>query len=393
MSVNKSKNVKKVPAPGKKASNTASSSKLRKVSTDGKKNSALQSSNPKSSNKLENAINYLKNNKGKVAGRAIQAAALTAHIVGLSKKLAIQNFASKAKNFITDTIPITKAILGEIFSESYEIGEVLGSGTFGSVFNAIDKKTGDKVIIKKATAVNPLYLPVVDNELQILRKIKKINNKYLAKYITHKYYKDNIYIVFASEYTTNLVTIIESNISDDIKEKIFYNCIKGLQVLHANKIAHNDIKWENIIGDKNTGSIKYIDFGLSCTGLCIGGAQNIGTDITMAPERKSLNNLPTITNGLKIALKTDVWSLGVVLYYLMYNKHPYSAYKLKTLRFLEDYKYNIIYDDKVVDKKYNDILRSMLEVDPDRRTDIGKISVPRNISSNAGPAKFFFGLF
>jgi hypothetical protein len=46
-----------------------------------------------------------------------------------------------------------------------------------------------------------------------------------------------------------------------------------------------------------------------------------------------------------------------------------------------------------VDKKYNDILRSMLEVDPDRRTDIGKISVPRNISSNVGPAKFFFGLF
>jgi serine/threonine protein kinase len=199
--------------------------------------------------------------------------------------------------------------------------------------------------------------------------------------------------VFAGEYTTNLATIIESNISDDIKEKIFYNCIKGLQVLHVNRIAHNDIKWENIIGDKNTGSIKYIDFGISCSGLCIGGDQKIGSGPTMAPERKFPNDIPAIINGLKIALKTDVWSLGVVLYYLMYNKHPYSAYKLNNSFFFEDYKYNIIYDDKVVDKKYNDILRSMLEEDPIKRIDVGKIYVPRNISSNAAPAKFFFGLF
>lgn len=90
--------------------------------------------------------------------------------------------------------------------------------------------------------------------------------------------------------------------------------------LHSMSIAHRDIKLDNIVVSQDLTEIKFIDFG-----LCIDFSkcenqktkQFCGTIQYMPPEilqKKSYN-----------PKKADIWSLGVLLYRILYNRYPYTG--------------------------------------------------------------------
>jgi serine/threonine protein kinase len=96
---------------------------------------------------------------------------------------------------------------------------------------------------------------------------------------------------------------------------------EGLSHLHAEKIIHYDIKPGNVLFDKN-GNVKLADFGLSkildeCGKEIDLTSQGAGTYWYLPPEcfKKGKNT--------RISSKVDVWSLGVVLYQMIYNKKPF----------------------------------------------------------------------
>ena len=145
----------------------------------------------------------------------------------------------------------------------YEIIKSIGDGTFGNVYEAINKITKEKVAIKKLKQkINSWEKCMNQSEVYFLRKLNHPNIIKLLEVIKEK--NDDISLVF--EYCDcNLYELIKSHkrnklsISEGQIQNIIYSITLGLSHLHSNNIMHRDLKPENILicGNEN----KIADFG------------------------------------------------------------------------------------------------------------------------------------
>ena len=91
--------------------------------------------------------------------------------------------------------------------------------------------------------------------------------------------------------------------------------------MNKKKIIHRDIKPSNIlinIDKLNKVTIKLSDYGSSIKIDTYETKSINGTPITMAPEvLKGENNL--------ICSKSDIWSLGIIIYYMLFKEYPYNG--------------------------------------------------------------------
>lgn len=104
--------------------------------------------------------------------------------------------------------------------------------------------------------------------------------------------------------------------------------MSAVKYIHDRNIIHRDIKLDNIlINDQRYSSVakrevKLIDFGFA-TELTSSLSVTYGTPSYMSPEM--------LTPAASYNEKTDIWSSGVVLYVLLYNKFPFSGNNEKDL--------------------------------------------------------------
>ena len=242
----------------------------------------------------------------------------------------------------TESIKIDKKLLigkaeGDI-REKYKIGKKLGAGSYGEVYLSTDKKTNKKVAIKvvpkQKSQINESN-PEINNEIEILKTIEHQN---IVKIYEFYEGKKNFYIV--TEYCN------EGNLKKKIDQKefiteidaaaIMFQLFSAMAYCNQNKIMHRDLKAENImLNDKTLYGLPYvkiIDFGTAK--ICENEFENlvIGTLYYMAPE--VLNK--------KYTYKCDMWSLGVILYYLFTKRLPFKAKNKPQLSYyIQNCKYNI----------------------------------------------------
>merc|ERR1719253_55789 len=107
--------------------------------------------------------------------------------------------------------------------------------------------------------------------------------------------------------------------------------LEAVEVIHDERIVHGDLKPANFLLVNN--EVKLIDFGIAKSvhddTTNIARTQQVGTVSYMAPEAVGMDykqgaggNLPK--NKLKYGRKADVWSLGIILYQLVFRKTPFA---------------------------------------------------------------------
>ena len=127
---------------------------------------------------------------------------------------------------------------------------------------------------------------------------------------------ENFYLFF-EEIGENLFNFIKKNgkISENMTKKIFKQIVEGLHHIHESNIAHNDLKPENILILDNY-RILIIDFGYSYH-LKNNYINNfMGSIEYSSPER--LKNIP------HCGKKSDIWSLGIILFNLLTGYYPWT---------------------------------------------------------------------
>jgi len=234
-------------------------------------------------------------------------------------------FSGKYRNFYTLSKEATeiwvekiKASLGNRdINEFYDIQEQIGKGSFGSIKLAINKRTKEKVAVKVVQKKTAISVELVYFEIQIM---KKCNNQNIVKYIDHFETSKAIYIVMEYLAGTTLSDYLKSrtSMSEKSTAKIIYQIANGINYLHSIDVVHRDIKPSNVIllrvGNKL--QVKIIDFGLS---KILGKEESLnefaGSMIYSAPEvvRRDAYNT-----------KVDIWSLGMVIYFMMCRQFPFD---------------------------------------------------------------------
>ena len=223
---------------------------------------------------------------------------------------------------------ITK-LVEPLFLENFEIQDFLGSGSESIVYKVLIKKIKINVAMKIFTTKNKEKSIININEIKITKKLK--HNNIINYYFSTELKKNELYCII-TDYAKygNLKEfhdkLLDNNyLSESLLCFFTYQILNGLKYIHLRKICHFDLKPHNIVIDEYL-NIKIIDFSVSLDYSNINTNQIQlpfrGTPFYMAPEvikRKIIN--------LKDINKVDLYSLGVILYYLAFKSYPFGLNK------------------------------------------------------------------
>uniref|UniRef100_A0A5B7AQ77 non-specific serine/threonine protein kinase n=1 Tax=Davidia involucrata TaxID=16924 RepID=A0A5B7AQ77_DAVIN len=209
----------------------------------------------------------------------------------------------------------------------YEIGKLLGHGTFAKVYLARNIQTNENVAIKvldKEKILKGGLMAHIKREISILRLVRHPNIVQLFEVMATK-----AKIFFVMEYVRGgelFNKVAKGRLKEQIARKYFQQLISAVGFCHARGVFHRDLKPENLLLDEN-GDLKVSDFGLSAVSDQIrqDGLFHTfcGTPAYVAPEvlaRKGYD-----------AAKVDIWSCGVILFVLMAGYLPFHDQNIMAL--------------------------------------------------------------
>ncbi|TNV87671.1 hypothetical protein FGO68_gene12375 [Halteria grandinella] len=208
---------------------------------------------------------------------------------------------------------------------------LLGSGSFGKVYKAIDLKTQKVVALKKIPKKDMKQDQVlyIRQEIEILVALSEDNHQGVIQ--VYDVFEDSQYFSIAMECVTGgslqewIMNVQKpSQFNEDSAREMMRQVTESISYIHKRGIAHRDIKLENIMiakfedaqgGEKLVP--KLVDFGLS--GVFLGAErslQTVGSVAFLSPE---------IVKTTPHTLNTDIWSIGIVFYISLTGRFPFIA--------------------------------------------------------------------
>lgn len=209
--------------------------------------------------------------------------------------------------------------------QRFETIAKLGQGTYGKVQLGINKETGQEVAIKtikKCKIETEADLIRIRREIQIMSSLRH-------PYIIHIYevFENRDKMVLVMEYAAGgeLYDYLSKQkvLEEGEARRIFRQIAMAVYYCHKHQICHRDLKLENILLDEK-GNAKIADFGLSN----VFDSNRLLSTFCGSPLYAS----PEIVKGVPYrGPEVDCWSLGVLLYTLVYGAMPFDGSNFKRL--------------------------------------------------------------
>ncbi|XP_062202270.1 CBL-interacting protein kinase 15-like [Phragmites australis] len=257
---------------------------------------------------------------------------------------------------------------GKIVMERYELGRLLGKGTFGKVHYARNLESNRSVAIKMLDKEKVLKVGLSEQIRREITTMRLVAHKNIVH--LHEVMATRNYIYFVMEYVKGgeLFDKIEKSgkLTEAAAHKYFQQLISAVDYCHSRGVYHRDLKPENLLLDENE-NLKVSDFGLSALseskrqdGLL---HTSCGTPAYVAPE--------VISKTGYDGAKSDIWSCGVVLFVLVAGYLPFRGSSLMEMYQkiqLGDFRCSSWFSHKL--KK---LLYKILDPNPSTRISIQKI--------------------
>uniref|UniRef100_A0A1J3HK67 non-specific serine/threonine protein kinase n=2 Tax=Noccaea caerulescens TaxID=107243 RepID=A0A1J3HK67_NOCCA len=246
----------------------------------------------------------------------------------------------------------------------YEMGRLLGKGTFAKVYYGKEIIGGEsesvaiKVINKDQVLKRPGMMDQIKREISIMKLVRHPNIVELKEVMATK-----TKIFFVMEFVRGgelFAKVAKGKLHEDAARKYFQQLISAVDFCHSRGVSHRDLKPENLLLDEN-GDLKISDFGLSALpeqilhdGLL---HTQCGTPAYVAPE--------VLRKKGYDGAKADIWSCGVVLYVLLAGCLPFQDENLMNMYrkiFRADFEFPPWFS-----PESRRLVSKLLVVDPDRR--------------------------
>lgn len=220
------------------------------------------------------------------------------------------------------------------YTMTREKSSELGRGSFSIVYigiNYLDQdyiKKGDKVAIKviKTRNLTQKAIDILEDEISIMNLIKRNPHPNIVHCYDVIRSQSEVFIIMEYCDSGDLMSIIKRPIKEKYAQFYFCQLANGLEFLDTHNIIHRDIKPKNILLTNNRRVLKIADFGLAKRISDMSLHETIcGSPLYMAPE--IMNNNPYNN-------QTDLWSIGMILYEMLYGTHPFE--KCKSIPELKD---------------------------------------------------------
>ncbi|KAL6012131.1 CBL-interacting serine/threonine-protein kinase 6 [Asimina triloba] len=212
------------------------------------------------------------------------------------------------------------AVANSVLHGKYELGRLLGHGTFAKVYHGRNIQTGKSVAMKivgKEKVIKVGMTEQVKREISVMKMVRHPNIVELYEVLASK---NKIY--FAMELVRGgelFSKVARGRLREDVARAYFQQLISAVDFCHSRGVYHRDLKPENLLLDDD-GNLKVTDFGLSALAdhLKQDGLLHTtcGTPAYVAPE--------VIGKKGYDGAKADLWSCGVILYVLLAGFLPFQ---------------------------------------------------------------------
>lgn len=200
---------------------------------------------------------------------------------------------------------------GKVLKQRYRLKEKLGAGRLADTYSAEDIQMGTMVAVKilyQEIASNAAYIGKLEAELKVAARLEHPN---ISKPLDWGW-EDELYFV-VSEFVLgqSLRAVLDGGekLPPQRAARIASDVCAALELVHGNSLIHGGIATNNIF-ISDIGEVKLMDVGMAWL------ATGRGTPQFISPE---------LAQGLAVDARSDLYSLGVVLYEMLTGKVPFDA--------------------------------------------------------------------